>query len=597
MVSFGTVGTFNFFIMADRNISNNNPQYWMQYVLDLINQMQKGQTNPTQNGQGQQGNSNRPGSEYYPGTSPDNDPTKPGRDPTDGSIIAGGSDYNSLIQQITNILSNRDSDAFQALGGKFDDTALQAILGYLSYNEDDDDFKHGAQQDLLKWMQTLNQRQYEQAQTAEQRAYNEQVLNEQRMYDSPTALLQRLMATGMSREAALQMISQSGLGGSGSGSALIGDAAMAQPSYAAEYNQPGGTTLRNYIGAGTDIVNTLVNLFSMGINGFQAVASGTASIQQALALKQQDAAIKAGSAFNSMYQSAVDSGLIDKKAIHSFDDARSALLNLSQASSPAIYDYMHNGGYEQMKSTPMALDYAGQYFNNNYSHGDAVARSRQMMALADAYELKPKEILTAIDKQDAEIQKIFHDIQLSDDTYDLEVRKVDAEVGYMDAQSELTRETTKQRELENSRIKIALHREEITADDLDQVALYQASYELQIAQKTNDPQVMKDTLESIALNEKQRRAIMAFNCLRLQNVQTMLNQPNGQALLNWSTFYDNLGLGSMFNSWMQAMPPDLMKSKKNQLNNFVASFGIQPRNWFTRNLKESGSANVNLFGN
>lgn len=501
-------------------------------------------------------------------------------------------------------------DSLIGSGMPTSDSGLSALLSFLAYNDSDADRQFSYQKDALAWLQTLNERDYLKNQQLDQRdydrflqlderAYNEQMRDEQRAYDSPLAQLQRLMQTGLSRGAALDFLSGSGSGSSALASpTAIGASGIPSGStqFASPYSAAAGSTFSNYAQGAASIVDSLCQLFGVGINGFQAYSTGTVQQQQARALKMQNDAITQGSSFNSLYQSAVSSGLIDKSKITSFDSARKALSEIPKEKSPVIYDYMHGDGYNLLKSTPMALDYAGQYFDNNNRYGDSVARSRQMMALATAYELKPKEILSAIDKNSAEVQKIFNDILNSNEQLELEKLVADHQMKLIDAQAEVATETAKQRDLENQRIKIALHREQITADDLDNVALYQASYELQIAAKMNSKEVMDQTLESILLNEKQRRAIMAFNCLRLQNTQTLLNQPNGAALLNWSSFYDDLDLGQMFNSYIQAAGPDLLKSKKYAFDNFVASFGIQPRNWFTRGLQDAGSINANFFG-
>lgn len=511
--------------------------------------------------------------------------------------FTGSSDNSSYKESYNYFLDlidkSQTNDPFRALNGNITDNQLAASLGWLSYNSNDEDFRHGAQQDLLKWLQTLNQREYEQGLLNEQRDYNKSVLDEQRLYDSPLAQLQRLMGTGLSRGAALEFLNS---GGAGSGSPLIGSPISASaPSYAADYNQPGGTTLRNRLGIGLDILNSLINLTNLGFNGFSAIKSGTLQQQQASALQLQNNGAIQSSQFNAMYQSAIDRGLIDKKKINSFDDARKAMLDIPD-SAKDIYDYMHNGAYDTFVNTPYALRMAGDDFKANYEAGDSVARSRQMMALAAAYELQPDVIVAGLDKNDAEIQKIFADIANDQEMLALEKEHFEHQNSFIDAQAELSRVEKSQRELENERINIALNREKITADDLDQVAIYDASRLLQIAAKSSDPDVMKDTLMYIADNEKMRRGLMAFNLLRLTNTEKMLNLPNGQALLNWSSFYDDLNLGGMFNSYLTASGPDLLKGKRYAFDNFVASFGIQPRNWFTRGLQTTSGVGVSLFG-
>lgn len=475
------------------------------------------------------------------------------------------------------------------------DDGLMALIDGFLYRETDFDQQAQLRSDLLKWMQTLNDRDFNFAQKLEERSYNESLRDEQRVYDSPVAQLQRLMATGMSRQASLQMINQSGSGGS-SGIASPSVVGSTSPGFATDYNAPGGTTFNNYTQGVSQIVSSICQLFNAGVNGYEAIKQGNLQQQQTIALQRVNDAQSVGSQFNSVYQTAVDNGLIDTSSIRSFDDARKAVRGIPYESSPDIYEYAHGDGYEQLTKTPLALSQAASEFDFNNRASESVPRLLQARALAESYALYPDQILNSIDKNDADIAKIYTDIGLAHDTFELDKQRAESEMNLQDAQAEVSRSERRQKDLENERIKIALHREQITADDLDQTALYEASFKLQMATQLNDKKVMDDVIASIINDEKQRRAIMAFNVLRLQNLETMLNQPNGNALLNWSTFYNDLGVGQMFNSWMQSVNQSDLGAAQRNFESFVMSFGIQPKRAVVGGAANSGPVGANLFG-
>lgn len=111
-----------------------------------------------------------------------------------------------------------------------------------------------------------------QATKEEQRDYDKSALAEQRIYDSPTNQLARLMGAGISRDAAIQMLSGGSGDGSGSGSALVGSGAQ--------------SGLQSTVDP-VNVLNGSLNTANTVINGFATIASFA---KMGVSMSQMDAA-------------------------------------------------------------------------------------------------------------------------------------------------------------------------------------------------------------------------------------------------------------------------------------------------------------------
>lgn len=96
-----------------------------------------------------------------------------------------------------------------SIQGRYDDSVLE-------------EFQSLIDQMRLQYASTTEQRAYDESIRDEQRRYDKSVLDEQRQYDNPLAALSRLTGAGISRSAAIQLLSGAG----DSGSALIGSGAI-----------------------------------------------------------------------------------------------------------------------------------------------------------------------------------------------------------------------------------------------------------------------------------------------------------------------------------------------------------------------------------
>lgn len=127
----------------------------------------------------------------------------------------------------------------------------------------------GSQRDA--WNNYLLQTQIQQYLEQNSRDYNRALQLDQRIYDSPTNQLARLMGAGISRDAAIQLLS--GAAGGGSAAPIAGSAAGAGDMAAA--NQAGQMPLQNAMSVFGTIANIAGAIGSLGNFGLSAASLAT----------------------------------------------------------------------------------------------------------------------------------------------------------------------------------------------------------------------------------------------------------------------------------------------------------------------------------
>lgn len=181
-------------------------------------------------------------------------------DPVDSNALVGasaGSRITALDLQNLNSKNNGFDEILARFAGNSDISSLLNALGVGNNKTLSDTAAEDWNKQLLE---TLLNYQLER----EKRNYNESLRDEQRIYDTPTNQLARLMGAGISRDAAIQMLS--GSGGSGGANVPYGDAAAAAqgvPASQSDLNETQRkTAIANAVFSGID---TLANLCSLGI--------------------------------------------------------------------------------------------------------------------------------------------------------------------------------------------------------------------------------------------------------------------------------------------------------------------------------------------
>lgn len=213
--------------------------------------------------------------------------------------------------------------------------------------------------------------------TQEQRNYNAGVLAEQRLYDNPTNQLARLMGSGISRDAALAMLSGAGAGAAGAGSALIGQPAAAPQGIAASQSElngvQSGSTIANTVFNG---VQTVASLCGAGINIAQAIPQVEMLKAQSFMTQDQVKKYQATNHVAETLNNLVTNGVVSYDELTNAEDARAFLSN--NKDNPNIAPLFQDGSYH----TTFGSTLGNQMFS---SHWDNVLKSRHAGQLMGAY--------------------------------------------------------------------------------------------------------------------------------------------------------------------------------------------------------------------
>lgn len=205
--------------------------------------------------------------------------------------------------------------------------------------------------------------------TNDQRAYDKNVLGEQRIYDSPTNQLARLMGAGISRDAAIQLLS--GASG-GSGAALVGSGSgVSVPSVSA----PSGTgeieRSNMIINAVASLANTLVNLASQGMQMAQAYETYQFQKNQTYMSQQQVDDYNAVNTINQQLQILSDSGVLGSKKIEEFRSVNDLTKYLNTLDSPDVKQLINSDAYKRSVGTIYGREYLNNIMQSRRTSQDA----------------------------------------------------------------------------------------------------------------------------------------------------------------------------------------------------------------------------------
>lgn len=238
----------------------------------------------------------------------------------------------------------------------------------------------------------------------DKRKYNESLRDEQRLYDS--AMLARLMASGMSRDAALAMLS--GSGGSGGSAAPYTDGTQLAQGLAPSESQ------LNKIQGDTSIANTVFNGLS-AITGLVNMGFGCAATKaQTAFMKAQN--VLTGKQINAFNIASKAFGVLNGvgAAMDAFGSVASAIQAIQQAAESgdtAAADFIQSGGIQQMRdNAPFVSRTLGQLYQDERSSKDYATNFDQLVRKNNAdillTEADVKSVLKGIEKCEAEINEI-----------------------------------------------------------------------------------------------------------------------------------------------------------------------------------------------
>lgn len=261
--------------------------------------------------------------------------------------------------------------------------------------------------------------------TTENRQYNESLRDEQRLYDSPTNMLARLMGAGISRDAAIQMLS----GASGAGGAAV---PYSDPAAAAQGIAPSQSRL-NGVQADTAIANavfggigSLVGLTNLGLSIPQAIHQTSILGAQSVMSQKALIGLQAADTVLSSFENAISIGAMTQEDVDGFSNATDALnYILDHKDTNAFKHLFESGAFQQVYGTKNGRE----MFANSW---DLVRHSKDAGTLLDNH-LKQTELLTELKgletasarrnyyvefsttlndliKNDLEVQKMWQDI-------------------------------------------------------------------------------------------------------------------------------------------------------------------------------------------
>lgn len=252
-----------------------------------------------------------------------------------------------------------------------DDNLIMQYLMNLTGNSRERDEANSWATRLVDWIQSLNQRDYDRNLQLDERSYQEGLRDEQRSYDSPSSQLSRLMATGLSRGAALEL-----LGGSAAGSSAsaLGSSSPI-PSSPVVGNQGRGkdtsTEFVEWSSGVQNIVNSLVGLASLAQT---PISVSTAIKQDALTNNslyasnlQRSSRDAVGKFYSALYATDPNTGkyLSAPTAAQSLslESLMSFANSVPESVNPSLYRFMRSPEARSFMQNPFAPQDLSSMFN------------------------------------------------------------------------------------------------------------------------------------------------------------------------------------------------------------------------------------------
>lgn len=338
-----------------------------------------------------------------------------------GPRITGGSPISTLEYGVNNKLDNMYSGMLQHNAGSNPFAQLLASLGI-------DEDRWVDENQRADWNKQLMDAQLQYYQDLEKRQYTQEQLNEQRVYDSPLNQLARLMGAGVSRDAAIAMLSGQ------AGQPTIAESAV---------NTPGATASESR-NAGVERALGIANAVFNGVSAVSGLASLGFTIPQAI---QQTHFLKNQNLLTGRQLKAYDStgqaySLL--KSINAGADAfgsvGSAIQAITQAANNGNADcaaFLQNGGANDMfsnvsfASQAMSQMYRSERASSDYERSFD-AEMRKLDADTRLVNAQEAEVLKQIDLHIEEISKVYEEkraLRIQNDLEENFLHSVDEDSG------------------------------------------------------------------------------------------------------------------------------------------------------------------------
>lgn len=245
------------------------------------------------------------------------------------------------------------SDILKNLGSGTNFTQFLASLG-IGGTDPYDMSMHDMNQEIIKQILQYYL-------TSEQRGYDRALQLDQRLYDTPTNQLARLMGAGISRDAAVAMLSggSGGAGATGVPYGITGNQAQLESASQAYANQmQGGAAVANSVFNG---IGALVGLTNLGLSMPQAISQiGIQKNMRYLSDQQRAAYDATAAAFNIVNSAGLDNVA---ESFGSVNAVAETLTNLANNGNAAAAAFIQQGGLDKLRSTS---PYSSQFLSSLY---------------------------------------------------------------------------------------------------------------------------------------------------------------------------------------------------------------------------------------
>lgn len=281
-------------------------------------------------------------------------------------------------------------------------------------------------QSELDYRRSLENQQRERDWTLQDREHEEN-------YNDPSQVLARLMATGMSRQAAMALLNggQSSVPNAVSAASSLG--ATTAPSGTAESNAVNNANA--IIGALTSFSDLALQATSFGLS-LPAIKSQNALSTTAayMSQMQRDAYDMSGQFYAGIHQ-AVLNGSLDRSAFTSYDEmARLAYALPDSPDNHGLYNFMHGGSYARMLSNPFAMDNQHSLFNANWGTQDVASNvvdgARLRSLQAQGMLLDQQQVTATIANINADTDTLIEQLNFDKQMHPLEVEAQTLENAY-----------------------------------------------------------------------------------------------------------------------------------------------------------------------
>lgn len=275
-------------------------------------------------------------------------------------------------------------------------------------------------QQLLQQGVNAEQRSYDWQLTQDQRQYDWNLLQDSRSYNSPTNELARLMGAGISRDAAIQLMSGAAGGsgvGVGSGSPVVGN--TSQVPLSDTFGNQSLATAQTAIAG----VQTVVNMMSQGIDAATAISNAQMMQAQNTMTQSQLQAFKGVNDVTSAFNRAVLDGTLtveDLQGLRTADDyynwitdhADSKLVKplIDNGSIAAVFGSTFGRGMmnNHLENTRLGRD-SGQLFDNYLRNTELDADLKEVGLAQNRrdYYVSFATTLNDILASDVELQRLY----------------------------------------------------------------------------------------------------------------------------------------------------------------------------------------------